>query len=89
MTTERSLWSKPTDALEARSADPDSRSSLRDAEPAPEKRANAPAPARPARAGQSDGRDWGWARTLRFAIVVSALFWLIVSLSVWAFFNAG
>jgi hypothetical protein len=90
MTTERPLWSKPADSLEARSAEPDPHSSSRDAEPARDKRADTSAPpSRSARAGESSGRDWGWARTLRFAIVVSALFWLIVGLSMWAFFNAG
>lgn len=90
MTTERPLWSKPADALEARSAESDTHSSARDAEAAPEKRVSGSMPATPpARTGQTDGRDWGWARTLRLAIVVSAVFWLIVALAAWAFFNAG
>jgi len=91
MTTERLLWSKPVDSLEARSAEPDPHSSSRDAETVRDTRADTSAPPSrsAARGGESSGRNWGWARTLRFAIVVSALFWLIVGVSVWAYFNAG
>jgi hypothetical protein len=38
--------------------------------------------------GKTDSK-WRWPVTLRFAILVSGAFWLIVGLSVWAYFNAG
>jgi len=84
MTTER------PDTLAARSTEEHSHSAARDAEPGLGARTNAPAPASPfGKADRSSDRSWGWARTLRFAIMISALFWLIVGVSVWAFFNAG
>lgn len=39
--------------------------------------------------GAGRDRNWSWPQTLRFAILVSGLFWLVIGLCVWAYLNAG
>ena len=38
----------------------------------------------PHETGNGRHPEWAWPRTLRFAILVSGAFWLIVGLFVWA-----
>jgi len=86
MKTERTLSPEPA----VRSAE---RQGASVPEGAAEERVDLPLPpdllVRPPANSRGTDREWAWPQTLRFVLLMSGLFWLVVGLCVWAFLSAG